>query len=219
MDEGDDPRDDQEPDGPAPADLENTSELVRQAHQGDDGSLDRLFKRYYDRVRGIVRKRLGQRLRVHLESGDIIQSAFLRAAECIGRFEMRDESSFARWLARLVENQINNAADYHFAKKRRPPSNNNDDESDVAQVAASTQWDPTASAEAREQARLVEDCVAELPEQYRELIVMRNYLDYTWQEIADETARPTEDAARMMYAKALSRLTQAVMKRRESARD
>jgi len=195
------------------AEVEDTLYLVARAQGGDDPCLDRLFARYYPRVREIVRRRLGKRLRVHLDSGDIVQSAFLRAAECIGRFEMRDESSFARWLSRLVENQITNAADYHFAQKRRPATSDAD-ECDIAHIAASTRNDPLAGAAAREEARLIEECVAGLPENYRELVVMRNYLDYSWKEIAEETGRPSEDAARMMYAKALSKLSRAVNRRR-----
>ena len=41
---------------------------------------------------------------------------------------------------------------------------------------------------------------------YRQVIVERSYRRRTWKEIAELTGRPTEDAARMMYVRALKEL-------------
>ena len=56
----------------------------------------------------------------------------------------------------------------------------------------------------------MEECLAELPDHYRELLVLRNYLGMPFQEIAEETGRPTEGAARMMHAKAMIELAKLV---------
>ena len=58
----------------------------------------------------------------------------------------------------------------------------------------------------REQAQTIEACIQELPEQYREIIVLRNYVEYSWEEVAKGHGRPSVDAARMMHAKAMVEL-------------
>src|SRR6185436_18440399 len=106
------------PPPPKPDDLTLTLDLLRRAQQGERPALERLLERYYERVRRIVRLRLGPSLRRRLESGDILQETFLAAVRNFARFELRDEGSFINWLAVLAENQIRDAADHHGAQKR-----------------------------------------------------------------------------------------------------
>ena len=62
--------------------------LVRQAQDGDLEALGRLFERYYDRVRKIVRARLGRNLRAAVDSVDVMQDTFVAAVQAFDRFEM-----------------------------------------------------------------------------------------------------------------------------------
>ena len=67
---------------------------------------------------------------------------------------------------------------------------------------------PTPSKElaVREEARLLEECISELPEKYRESILLRDFCGYEYKRVAEETGRPTGDAARMVHTKALLEL-------------
>ena len=49
-----------------------------------------------------------------------------------------------------------------------------------------------------------------LPEEYRELILLRNYAGASWESVAEETGRPSAAAARMMHARALVELGKLV---------
>ena len=79
-----------------------TLELVRASQGGDDDALNRLFERYYPRVRKVIRLRMGPKLREKLESVDILQEVFRTAFEGFERFEMRDEASFINWLSKIA---------------------------------------------------------------------------------------------------------------------
>ena len=57
-------------------DLTQSLDLVRSAQNGDGGALNLLFERYYERVRRVVRMRLGNKLRQEMDSGDILQETF-----------------------------------------------------------------------------------------------------------------------------------------------
>lgn len=193
-------------------------DLVLRAQEGDQAALNRLCERYYDRVRRIVRLRLGARLRETVDSGDILQETFMAAVRSLDSFEMREEASLVNWLSRLAERQIIAAADYHGAKKRdrrrnvslsgsigdtqslRTISTLPDDRSPLPSDATATV----------EEQRIVEDCLQRLPEEYRELILLRNYAGASWETVAEETGRPSAAAARMMHARAMIELGKLV---------
>ena len=97
---GDSPREDPS------VDLTVSLDLVRRAQGGDDQALNKLVERYYDRVRRIVRLRLGNNLRECVDSADILQNTFIAAVQSFQAFEMREEASLINWLSRLAQHQI-----------------------------------------------------------------------------------------------------------------
>lgn len=208
-------------DAPGPLDPQKdvtmSLDLVRQAQAGEDGALNRLFERYYDRVRRIVRLRLGRQLRVSLESADILQETFIAAVQSFNAFEMRDEASLINWLSKLAERQIIAAADYHGARKRDKkrevplPSTLGSHSGDRVPVQFVDENTPAVEKLAgAEQVEIVESCIANLAEEYRELIILRNYAGASWDSVAEQTHRPSAAAARMMHARAMIELGKLV---------
>jgi len=189
-------------------------DLVLRAQQGDTDALNRLFERYYGRVQRIVRLRLGSRLREKVESGDILQETFIAAVRSLEDFEMREEASLIQWLSRLAERQIIAAADYYGAKKRDSRKEASLSGVEENGASATVRFDfadgkslqPFDLVAGSEEQALVEACLANLPEDYRELILLRNYAGMSWEAIAEETGRPSPAAARMMHARALIEL-------------
>lgn len=189
-------------------------ELVRRAQDGDRTALNRLIQRYQERVLKLVRLRLGAKLRQRVESEDIAQETFITAVRLLDNFEMRDEASLIHWLARIAERQITAAADFHSAEKRdldrAAPF--------VAEAgAAKVNLEPTADADRPdaelvrgEERRVVEDCLARLPEEYREVILLRDYTGLAWEFIAEQIGSPTAGAARMKHGRALIELGKLV---------
>lgn len=197
-------------------------DLVRQAQAGHHEALNRLFERYYERVRRIVRLRLGRELRASVDSADILQETFIAAVRAFERFEMRDEASLIQWLSKLAERQIIAAADYHGARKRDkrrevplPSVGSSGSESSFRPEIAADATLPIDGLAAREQVAIVEGCLAELPADYRELILLRNYAGASWELVAEETGRPSAAAARMMHARAMIELGKLVRRQAE----
>jgi RNA polymerase sigma-70 factor (ECF subfamily) len=194
-----------------------TIELVRQAQEGDRAALERLFSRYYERVRRIVRLRLGRRLRLRMDSGDILQETFAAAVDAFDRFEMKDEAGFINWLSKIAERQVLAAVEHHSAQKRDAAREVPLDPGDPARATSIEPVDvgpaPSELAQRAEESSLVERCVTELPEEYRELIIWRDYAGAAWEVVAEETGRPSADAARMMHAKAMLELGRLMRRR------
>ena len=143
-----------------------------------------LFQRYIARVRQIVRLRLGAQLRESIASEELFEKTFMDAVKSLESFEKREEASLINWLARLAERQIIALADYQAPEKRVEP-------------------DETAS---ENEERIVEECLHLLSEQYRELILLRNYAGASWETVAEETGLPNAAAARAMHARAMVEL-------------
>ena len=188
-------------------------DLVLKAQEGDAQALNRLFERYYERVRRIVRLRLGAKLRESVESGDILQETFIAAVRSFENFEMREEASLINWLSRLAERQIIAAADYYGAKKRDQRRNVSLSGAivDTGSVRVPLSFPdqttrPLDWLAATEEQKIVEGCLDQLPEEYRELILLRNYAGASWEAVAEETGRPSAAAARMIHARAMIEL-------------
>ncbi len=199
-------------------DLTVTIDLLRAAQGGDAEACNRLFERYYPRVRRIVGVRLGEPLRRRVDVSDILQETFAAAVDAFDRFEVRDEGSFINWLARIAEHQVLAAADHHGAQKRNParevPLAHADASGPIGIDPVATGLLPPDQVVRAEEILLVETCVAALPEAYRELIILRNYAGASWDTVAAETGRPSAAAARMMHAKAVIELGKEFRRRR-----
>lgn len=203
-----------------PLNLTQTFELVQRAQGGERSALDRLFARYYDRVRAIVRVRMGAHVRSLCDSGDILQETFAVAVRNFDRFEMQHEGALVNWLAKLAQRQITDAVDRADADKRdrrreRPIDAAQPDGPRLELVSAAP--GPAELLASDEDRLLVEHCLAELAPEHSELILLRNYADMSWREIAEETGRPSADAARMAHTTALLALTKQVKARRETS--
>ncbi len=187
-----------------------TLDLVREAQNGGKDAREELFARYSDRVLGIVRARIGPRLRKNVESGDIAQEALIEALQSLDRFENRGESSLIRWLAAIVQNRISARAKYYAAERRSSAREialeglGNEHESSIEPPARTN----TPSLEVRnaEEQGLVESCLHELSEGYRELILLRDYAGSSWDEVATAVGAASPDAARMMHTRARTQL-------------
>lgn len=198
-----------------------TMDLVRLAQEENTVARDALFARYSDRVLDIVRIRLraGNKLRRKEDSQDLMQQALMQALAGLGSFEMHDESSLIRWLSRVVENVILDRLQYYDAQKR-------DMEREVSPQATGPSdgrtrtFDPRAgergpATELRheEQHSIVRECLASLPERYREVILMRDYENAPWPEIVERLGPPNEQAARMLHVRAVAKLGEALRRR------
>lgn len=185
-----------------------TLELVARAQRGDGPAREELFARYQERVLAIARARLGARLRLQLESSDILQEALLEATRTLERFEMRDESSLIRWLATLVEHRITARAARIAAAKRAEPSGAPEGAGTPRPPSEGVSRAPSPSTELglREREAALQSALLELPERQRELILLRDYASTPWEEVARELGLPSAAAARMMHSRALTRL-------------
>jgi RNA polymerase sigma-70 factor, ECF subfamily len=137
--------------------------LVRKAREGDDGAFGTLYGRYARIIHGILLARVPR-----LDVDDLVQDVFLTAWK--GLDGLRDPAAFGGWLAMIARNR---ATDFH----RR----------NVESVDLPVHLEAPDATAARAEARGVLDLVRQLPEAYRETLVLRLVEGMTGPEIAERT--------------------------------
>lgn len=188
-------------------------ELIRLAQDGQVGALNDLLARYYERVRRVVRARLGPQLRSCLESGDILQETFIAAVYGFDGFEMRGESSLLRWLSQIAENQIRAAAAYHGAqrrdRRREEPwvrARGALDSGEVWTDLPASGPQPIELLMDDESRQRLDDLLSALRPDQREVILLRDYIGGSWKEVCEWTDGTSVDAVRLLHARALTTL-------------
>ncbi len=187
--------------------MDELSELIRRAKQGDRDALDAVFDLYRGRISNLVRKKLGGQLRNNLESSDVVQSVCMEAMKSLPDMEYRDEKGFLHWLARITDNTIRDRHRYFGAKKRRGQNGKAPDDILAVSQAPADAPTPSRCAGNSEQMELVLKALRRLPEDYRQIITLMRFDKKTHEEAAKIMSR-SEQATRMLLARARVRLLQ-----------
>jgi len=153
--------------------------LVEATLEGDATAFQRLVERYESRVFGLVRHYTQNAVEIE----DIVQDAFLKAFSKLESFQ--SQSSFYTWLCRIA---VNTALDFLKRHGRNPVQAIEDPDVGVAvarggrgaSIAA-----PDGRLEAEEITTITHRILGELPEIFRTVLVLREFEEMPYQEIAD----------------------------------
>ncbi len=181
-----------------------TAALVLRAREGDREAYDRLFERAAPRALQFVRLRLGAALRGRVEEVDVLQDAYLDAHAAFPRFRFQGPGSFSRWLCRIIENRIRGLADFHGAAKRRPPGGDVRI-SQVVERACSPAPGPSTAADGNDRQRRLAGALLALPEDQREVLLLRFFQDRSVDDIAHLTGQ-SPSSVRRVVGRATARL-------------
>lgn len=114
---------------------------------------------------------------------DIFQDVFVRIIDTIKAGRYNEEGKFIQWAMCIAHNMSID----HFRNIKRNPTIKTSDESDIFEVINFTEEgidQKIATGESHEKVRKMLD---KLPEEQREVIILRHYADLSFKEIADLT--------------------------------
>jgi len=174
-----------------------TAQLLARAKGGDPEAYDQLFEQAASRLELYLRVRLGKELRSKEESRDLLQETYLAAHQAFSRFEDRGPGSFVRWMCQIAENQIRTRAEYHGAKKRRSTN----ELARVSQVIERLQADDTGvltQAGRNEQRTQLAQAITSLPDDEREVLLMRHFEGREIAEIAERMGTSPTSTRRLI---------------------
>ena len=152
--------------------------LVERVQKGDKRAFDLLIQKYQHRIVSLVSRYVSD----SSEAQDVAQEAFIKAYRAIDRF--RGDSAFYTWLYRIA---INTAKNWIVAKNRRPPASDID-AVDAEQYGISSKLKEISTPEnellREEIERTVFATIADLPEDLRTAIMLREMDGMSYEEIA-----------------------------------
>lgn len=160
--------------------------LVAQAQRGDAAAFGLLVERHQDALFNSVSRMVSQRQ----DAEDLAQEAFVKAFRGIGQFEGR--SSFFTWLYSIAFHLvISHRRRIGSARHLNPLSFHHGSDDDGGGIEPEDGSDgPGSDAERHETRERVERAIAELEDDYRAVIVMRDIEGFDYQAIADVLGCP-----------------------------
>lgn len=184
----------------------SSADLLQRAKHGSDAALNLLYERCAGRLLAYIRLRMGRELRSRMESRDILQATLLKSVKHLGELKGQETQSLMAWLARIAEHEIRDRADYHHRQRRDAAREvPMDDRLPVAGHGRS----PLSEVILDEQARRLESALETLSPAHREIILLRKFEELSFPEIAARIGK-SEDACRMLLARAMTALTLAL---------
>jgi len=179
-------------------DPESSLELIRKAQDGDSSALEQLIARYRPRLVRWASGRLPRRARDITDTEDIVQEALIGTVRNLQGFDTRGEWALQAYLRRAVVNRVRGELrkiKIHPPSEELPPDVPADDSASPLQIALG-----------KEGFERYDAALAAIGEVEREAVIARIELGCSYQEIAALVGKPTPDAARMMVARALTKL-------------
>jgi RNA polymerase sigma-70 factor (ECF subfamily) len=180
-------------------------------HRGESEELEALLEQHLDWIKGRVRKRLGDKLRRKVESGDIVQDAILEFLRYGPRFIISDEKQFRALIARIVENVLRDKHDWYTARRRSISQERPLPSETVLYLEAEKRRDrtPSQSAQHHEEEAWIRLGMEVVEHRHREVLVMHLWEHMTFTEIGKQLGI-AQNAAWKRYSRALIRLSETV---------
>ncbi len=192
-----------------PADSSGTRDLLRQVDAGDRAAFEQLFARHRAGLRRFVDLRLDPRVRARVDPSDVVQETHLEAYRRLADYLARRPMPFRVWLRRTAHERLLMIRRRHVRAERRSVRREAPlpDRSSLllAERLVASGATPAQQLHRRELVPRVRRALAGLAEADAEILLMRDYEELSYQEIAailDIDAA----AARKRYGRALLRL-------------
>jgi RNA polymerase sigma-70 factor (ECF subfamily) len=167
--------------------------LITQYRNGNEAAFDLLVDRYKSKVYTTIYRIVKDQD----VAEDLLQDVFVKVVNTLHSDKYNEEGKFQPWVMRIAHNL---AIDY-FRKAKRKPTILLEDGSSLFN---SMRFAEESSEELRikeETLDLVRKLIDELPEAQKEVVILRHYMDLSFQEIADQTGVSINTAlGRMRYA-------------------
>jgi len=167
--------------------------LVKNYIDGNENALATLIKRHESKIYGFIYSKIADRD----ISNDIFQDTFIKVIKTLKSNSYNEEGKFLPWVMRISHNLIVD----HFRKTKKMPMYRETEEFSIFSIMS----DDSLTIEGKMIVDQVEidlkKLIEELPEDQKEVLVMRMYQDMSFKEISELTDVSINTAlGRMRYA-------------------
>lgn len=187
--------------------LISDKDLVHLYVSGDESALASLLSRHKSKIYTSIYLLVKDRYLAE----DIFQDTFIKVINTLKTGKYNEEGKFLPWVLRIAHNLVID----HFRKEKRNPTITNQDGFDIFDVLGIVE-ESSEDKILREQSHVeLRSLIQQLPEEQKEVLIMRNYADLSFKEIAELTGVSINTAlGRMRYA--LNNLRRMMQEREQS---
>jgi len=164
-------------------------ELVEAFRGGELSAFDTLVARWERRIRGAIHRVVGN----EDDARDLCQETFLRAYRGLGSF--KSEARFSSWLYQIALNLCRD----RMRRRRGRTLVSLDDVEEGAQELVTRRPSAFDLVESRDLAKTVAAAIGELAEEQREVIVLKEYQELTFQQVAEVLGVPVSTVKTRLY--------------------
>jgi len=170
----------------------NDQQLVHLYIDGNTDALSTLVNRYKERIYTSIYLLVKDKYMAE----DLFQEVFIRIIDTLRSGRYTDEGKFLSWALRIAHNMCVD----HFRKVKRGPSIKTSDDRDIFEVLNFSEPSAETRMMQSQSHERVRKMIDKLPEDQREVIILRHYADLSFKEIADLTKCSINTAlGRMRY--------------------
>jgi RNA polymerase sigma-70 factor (ECF subfamily) len=164
-------------------------ELVEACQAGEASAFDILVARWEDRIRGAAFRFLGS----EEEARDVAQEAFLKAYRALSTFKR--EARFSSWLYQIATNLCRD----RLRRRRTRATVSLEALEETGPVMVETRPGAHERLLERDLARAVRRAIDTLPEEQREVVILKEYQELTFLEIAHTLDVPVSTVKTRLY--------------------
>jgi len=169
------------------------SQLVSLYQTGNEEAFEMLLHRHKSRIYTAIYMIVKDRY----EAQDLLQDTFIKAINTIKGGRYNEEGKFLPWISRIAHN----LAIDRFRRNKRYPEVVLEDGSRIFDSMQFSEESYESKQLLRDTKSRLRDLIMELPTEQKQVLIMRHYLELSFQEIADRTGVSINTAlGRMRYA-------------------
>jgi RNA polymerase sigma-70 factor (ECF subfamily) len=190
--------------------------LLELARAGDAAAAGPLLESYRPYLTLLARVQVGKKLQGKVDAADVVQETFLDAHRQLPLFRGGSEAEFTAWLRRILAGQIALMIRRYMGTQGRDVSVERslqvelDGNSQAMNIDLFVpQSTPSQHASKREQAVLLAEALAKLPDEMREVLVLRHLEELTFLEVAKRMNRG-ESGVYKLWVRALAALRETM---------
>lgn len=198
------------------ADLKQPARLLLLARQGDEAARGALLETYRHYLDLLARLEIGRRLQNKVDTADLVQETFLEGHRNFKLFRGSTEAEFVAWLRSILAAKIAYLVRHYLGTQGRDVRREQGLEINLDQTSQlldrgllAADSTPSRQVARREQGVLLAEALARLPEDYREVVVLRHLEDLGFNEVAERMQRSV-DSVQKLWVRALARLRTAM---------
>jgi RNA polymerase sigma-70 factor (ECF subfamily) len=183
---------------------------------GDQTAGDALLRHFEPWLRLLARVQVGSQLRGKFDPADLVQQTLLEAVRAFPQFRGTTEAEMTAWLRQILAHVLaHEIRRYHGTQKRdiqrEVPLDRQLTHTSrrLGDILPATGTSPSRLLVRHERQLLLAQALERLPEDYREVIILRNLEGLSHDEVARRLGR-NPGAVRMLWVRALARLRQEI---------